>query len=299
MSVVFLWEDISVPGGPVAYVVGMSGDDRVELMAGVNRRVRERGVVGWVYWPVRVVLTPLLTLFFALRVEDFHQVPRTGRLLIAANHRSFLDAFVIAIAARRPVYFVAKSELFDRPLNRFLLERLGAFPVRRGESDGEVMRTARVLLEREQAVVIFPEGTRVRSGPLGPARRGVGRLAVETGAPVAAVALRGTERVRRGWLVRPARVRVRCVFVHRPAEVASARAALDQAEGLTLRVWEDVERGWRVIGGEPGVPAVRGGSDAPVDPALLVEPVPGYEGRARGWLRAVSGRLVRAARRSG
>ena len=66
------------------------------------------------------------------------------------------------------------------------------------------MDTARAILERGDCVVVFPEGTRMRPGPLGEPHRGVGRLALETGAPVAPVAVIGTEEVRRGWRIRPA-----------------------------------------------------------------------------------------------
>ena len=75
-------------------------------------------------------------------------------------------------------------ELFDKRWKAWLLLALGAFPIKRGESDEDAMETARVILERGGAVGIFPEGTRVRPGPLGEPKRGVGRLALETGAPV-------------------------------------------------------------------------------------------------------------------
>src|SRR2546423_1452558 len=71
------------------------------------------------------------------------------------------------------------------------------------------MAHAREILERGDCVLIFPEGTRVRPGPLGSPRRGVGRLALETGAPVVPIAVFGSERVRRGWRIRPHKVRIR------------------------------------------------------------------------------------------
>ena len=105
--------------------------------------------------------------------------------------------------------YVAKVELFRQPGQGWILSRLGAFPIRRGESDEDSMETARLIVERGGTVCIFPEGTRIRSGSLADPKRGVGRLALQTGAPVLPTAVLGTEHVRRGWRIRPRRVKVR------------------------------------------------------------------------------------------
>ena len=86
---------------------------------------------------------------------------------------------------------------------------LGAFPVHRGAGDSDMLETARAILERGDCVLMFPEGTRTRPGALGRPKRGVGRLALETGAPVVPVAMIGTEAVRKGWMIRPHKIRVR------------------------------------------------------------------------------------------
>ena len=130
-------------------------------------------------------------------------------MIIAANHRSFLDPFVIACMARRPMYYVAKKELFASRWQAWLLNALGAFPVDRGAADPEMIDTAEAILARGDIVLIFPEGTRIRPGALGTPKRGVGRLALESGAPVVPVAVIGTEAIRRGWRIRPHQVRIR------------------------------------------------------------------------------------------
>ena len=135
-----------------------------------------------VYWPARMVIAPLLLLYFRVRRLGREHLP-DGGVILASNHRSFLDPFAIGTCIRRPIYFVAKRELFRHPLVGWFLNCMGAFPVRRGEADEESVETARALLARGQAVVIFPEGTRIRHGSLSRPRRGVGRLALETGAP--------------------------------------------------------------------------------------------------------------------
>src|SRR5258708_6697684 len=156
-----------------------------------HTRARERGVNKPVYWIVRAILQPAILLWFRVARYAREHVPSEGGVILAANHKSFLDPFVIGVCVRRPVYFVAKRELFERRWQGWLLNALGAFPVRRGESDEESMETAKQILERGDPVVIFPEGTRIRSGSLGRPTRGVGRLALEPGAPRVPIALTG------------------------------------------------------------------------------------------------------------
>ncbi|MGI8558235.1 MAG: lysophospholipid acyltransferase family protein [Solirubrobacteraceae bacterium] len=225
----------------------MSQDTRTDLGAYHGQAV-ERGVNRALYWTVRAILQPFFRIYFRLRRVGMEHVPSEGPVIFAANHRSFLDPFVIATLCRRPVYYVAKQELFRRPIQAWLLNRLGAFPVVRGTGDTQAMDTARAILQRGDCVVIFPEGKRVRPGPLGAPRRGVGRLALETGAPVVPVAVIGTEAVRRGWRIRPHGVAIRC---GRPLTFPKTTAPSPRlAAAVTERIWPCVEVQWDWLGGE-------------------------------------------------
>jgi glycerol-3-phosphate dehydrogenase (NAD(P)+) len=213
-----------------------------------HERTRRKGVNLAIFWTARVVLGVAIQVYFSLERTGRKNIPKKG----PANHRSFLDPFLIGCCMRRPVYFMAKQELFKTRWQGWILNRLGAFPIRRGESDEESMATARGVLERGGALVIFPEGTRHRSGPLARPKRGVGRLALETGAPVVPIAILGSERARRGWRVRPVWVRVRC---GRPLTFPRVeRPSPRLAEEVTARLWPCIDLQWQWLGGEPAHP---------------------------------------------
>ena len=213
-----------------------------------RERSLKKGVNPFVYWPLRAFFVPTFLLYLRMQRIGREHLPRSGPLLLASNHRSFLDPFLIGTVARRPVYYMAKRELFEKRWQAWILNALGAFPVDRGAGDGEAMAAARMILERGDCVVVFPEGTRVRRGPLGRPHRGIGRLALETGAPVVPIAVIGSDAVRRGWRIRPRKVRVRAgrAMLFPSAE----RSSPAPAAAITQRVWACVNLQWEWLGGE-------------------------------------------------
>jgi 1-acyl-sn-glycerol-3-phosphate acyltransferase len=150
------------------------------------------------YKIVRMVLTPYLLLFYRARAIDTIKVPPTGPTMIVPNHFSFLDHFFVAAFLRREVQFMAKSQLFKRPL-QFVYTHGGVFPVLRGRRDEEAFETARTVLARGGVIVMYIEGGRSRTERLGEPKAGVGRLALETGATIVPAAIAGTAKVR-NWM---------------------------------------------------------------------------------------------------
>ena len=159
-----------------------------------HRRARTKRP-NWMYEAVRMVLAPYLFFVYRARCIDSHNVPADGPAIIAPNHFSYLDHFFVAVYLRRKVQFMAKSQLF-RPPMQVVYTNGGVFPVRRGHNDEEAFVTAQAVLERGGIVVMYAEAGRSRTGELGKPRHGLGRLALESGAPVVPTAIAGTERAR-------------------------------------------------------------------------------------------------------
>ena len=159
---------------------------------------RARKGPNWVYDLVRVVLTPITLFFFRCRAIGVENVPLTGKLIVTPNHFSQMDHFLAAVYLRRKVQFMAKSQLFGNPILNWIFKGGGVFPVRRGYNDQEAIKTAHLVLENGRTVLMYAEGGRSRSGDLGEPKRGVGKLAIESGAPVVPVAIHGSAHIR-GW----------------------------------------------------------------------------------------------------
>jgi 1-acyl-sn-glycerol-3-phosphate acyltransferase len=170
-------------------------DDRpAEYFTRFHERTRRRRP-DWVYGLVRAVLTPYLLVVHRSRAIDSDKIPVEGPVIIAPNHFSFMDHFFVAAFLRREVHFMSKSQLFKRPM-QFIYDHGGVFPILRGRRDEEAFKTAHAILGRGDVIVMYAEGGRSRSGDLGEAKPGIGRLALETGAVVVPTAISGSQHTR-------------------------------------------------------------------------------------------------------
>ncbi|GAA3930504.1 lysophospholipid acyltransferase family protein [Actinomadura viridis] len=148
------------------------------------------------------VVAPILRLLFRPRVEGLENVPRYGPLIVASNHLSFIDSFIIPLSMPRPVTYVAKAAYFEGSglkgwFVRWFLTTLGHVPIQRGAQRGAMaaLEQGREILDSSGAFAIYPEGTRSPDGRLYRGRTGVGWLALASGARVLPVALEGTEKI--------------------------------------------------------------------------------------------------------
>lgn len=154
------------------------------------------------YQTLHAVIPPLLKAVWRPTVTGLEKVPRTGGVVFASNHLSFVDSVVIPSVSPRPVHFLAKSDYFTAPgvagrLQRAWFEGLGMLPVDRDDPQAALgsLDTALEVLARGEAFGIYPEGTRSRDGRLYRGRTGVAHLALTAGVPVVPVGLRGTAEV--------------------------------------------------------------------------------------------------------
>jgi 1-acyl-sn-glycerol-3-phosphate acyltransferase len=218
-----------------------------------HRMAREKGVSKPLYALVRGVVTPLLRTYFRMRVSGRDHIPDEGAAIVAPNHKSFWDSFFIGICTKRHLRYMAKTELIEARYGP-LLVRLGAFPVRRGEADSDALETARTILRQGGLLALFPEGTRIRDpDELGDPKRGAGRLALESGAPLVPAAISGTENLFAGPLPKPKQVQVAFAEAIPVSEIATtAEAAGDLVEGL---LWPQVEGEFRRLKAREGLVA--------------------------------------------
>lgn len=137
----------------------------------------------------------ILFVFGPFGARGKHRIPKQGGVLILANHRSDIDPVAVQVACPRPIYFMAKSELFDMKGLGTILRWFKAFPVKRGEPDRSALKKAIEYLKEGNVVCVFPEGELSASGKMLPLKPGVALLVRQSGCQVICLGLRNTARI--------------------------------------------------------------------------------------------------------
>jgi 1-acyl-sn-glycerol-3-phosphate acyltransferase len=215
---------------------------------------------------VLTVIRLVVRVAFAPEITGRELVPRTGGVVVAANHRSLSDGLFQAAAFPRTLRWMGMDELFRKRRRAGLMLGLGAFPVRRGGGDTAALETARQLLVAGQAVAIYPEGKlQFRSeAPVGEPHSGAGRLALETGVDLLPMAMVGTDRLRAAALLR-GRHRIRISFGEAVAADEQTRSGFlagdrDAARRLIReRLWPRVKDQVEALRARPAAAAGGGG----------------------------------------
>jgi 1-acyl-sn-glycerol-3-phosphate acyltransferase len=152
--------------------------------------------VGWTYPFVRFWVTLPTLLIYRVRAIGVRNVPKSGPLILAPNHLSQMDHFFCGLYLRRQIRFMAKSQLFGPPVLTYVWKHGGVFPIRRGHEDEEAFKTAFTILDQGGMLLVYAEGGRSRSGKMGEPKRGIGRIALESGMPLVPVAIHGSAKAR-------------------------------------------------------------------------------------------------------
>ena len=148
-----------------------------------------------IYWISYYIIKLIGQIFSPRTVLGKEHIPKQGGFILASNHKSNLDPFLIGLCFNRRISYMAKDSLFRNPILGFYFRRVEAVPIRRGASDVRALRETLRRLKKGFPVVIFPQGTRESSGKKGKLHSGIGFLAVKGNVPVVPVHIDGSDKV--------------------------------------------------------------------------------------------------------
>jgi 1-acyl-sn-glycerol-3-phosphate acyltransferase len=228
----------------------------------------------------RALLAPLARLIFRPRILGRSNVPRTGRVLLASNHLSFIDSVVITLVAPRSVSFLAKSEYFSGAgfrgwVSRVFFTSIGAIPVERGAGQAaqDALDAGLRVLENDEAFAIYPEGTRSRDGRLYKGRTGVAWLALSGNSLIVPVALTGTQNLQP---VGSRRIRIAKVTVEFGRPIDAAEYGVADSARARRKLTDEVMRQVHAMSGQDLANAYNESPNVPV-----IEKVRRFLGRSR------------------
>ena len=160
----------------------------------IKKETEGRESPSFIYRFARFLVYNFFRLFWRIEFVEQDKIPLKGPLIIAANHRSYADPPVLGLMAPREVHFLAKQELFLFSPIGWLLSNLNAHPINRA-SGGTAIKEMQNLLEKDAVIIVFPEGTRIKTGGFGKAKPGVGLLAITTKTTVIPVYIHNSNRL--------------------------------------------------------------------------------------------------------
>ncbi|MDD3655549.1 MAG: lysophospholipid acyltransferase family protein [Atribacterota bacterium] len=167
-----------------------------------------------IYKVCRFICHIVICLFWPLKIEGEDISNYKGPYILAANHVSYLDPFILGIAVKKPIYFIAKKEVFDIPILGFILKRIGVIPVDRKNINPASIRKSIALLKKDQILGIFPEGTRSLDGRLLEFNSGLIKIALQTNVPIIPVGLSGTFEIYPPHAKFPALFKKQYIYIH-------------------------------------------------------------------------------------
>jgi 1-acyl-sn-glycerol-3-phosphate acyltransferase len=193
-----------------------------------------------IYWFFRATFQAFFKIFNRLEVVGSDCVPKTGGVIVAVNHVSYLDPLVIGAALRRRATYMAREGLFNIPLIGTFVGSF-SFPVRRCKPRPSTIKEAVKRLNRGELIVMFPEGGRSAGGDILDAKRGVGMIAVMSKAPIVPALISGTERSLPvgAKVVKPAKIKVK---FGKSIEINREEPDKDFQERICRNIMDEIRR---------------------------------------------------------
>ena len=243
------------PGAIVIDTTPLTLQEVVELM---RRTVQGQPRVSYTYrgegtgwfqtllWTVgRFLLQTIAILFFRVRITGRENIPRRGAALLATNHQSLLDPWLIGIALERQIHYLARESLFRGGFVQYVFERTNAFPIRRGRADTTAIREAIARLQRGYLVNIFPEATRTIDGTIGPIAAGLAVIIHRARVPLIPVVIEGAFEA---WPRGKAWPRLRSIRLHYGRPLSYAELVQLSPDALAVRLRSEMIRLQRQLG---------------------------------------------------
>ena len=176
--------------------------------------------------------------FFRYKIVGAEHIPAHGGVIIAANHISLWDPPALGAAFIRPIHFMAKEELFNIPILKWVITKIHAFPVKRGAADRSAIKHAINLLKKGDILGVFPEGTRSKSGELGKPEPGMIMIALKAGAPIVPAAIIGTNQIFKKGCFLPQFI----IKFGVPIHIGEEKTDKEMMEGLNNKVMQEISR---------------------------------------------------------
>ncbi len=170
--------------------------------------------------------------WYRIEVIGKENIPKEQGVLLCSNHIHNFDPIVVGISAPRPIYFMAKEEIFRVPVLGSIVRKCNAFPVKRGMSDREALRKGMSVLKEGHVLGLFPEGTRSKNGELGKGLAGAGFFALRTNCVVSPCAVIGPYK---------ALHKMKVVF-GKPIDMEKMRASKASPEQVTELIMSEIHK---------------------------------------------------------
>jgi len=194
------------------------------------------------YWVFKALFSPFLWAIWRVKARNRRHIPRTGGVLLAANHQAFCDSlFLPLVVVRRKVAFLAKAEYFDDRRSAWFFRAAGQLPIRRGggSASERALDTALEVLAAGRIIGLYPEGTRSLDEFVHKGKTGVARMALASGCPVVPVGIRGTAEVQPVGQNRMSPFKRVEVCFGEPMHLSAADVAAASSEAEALRTFTD------------------------------------------------------------